>query len=80
MIWVTLVILGFGYVKLGLTKCGKKSYLVIKDPYDNRPIVIMPTPPKITQMPRVIHNGLDVSCKPQGSYIESFVSISLSFA
>ena len=33
-----------------------------------RPIVIMPTNPKLTQLPRVIHDILDVVGRPQGSY------------
>ena len=44
---------------------------------ENRPIVIMPTHPKLTQVPRVIHDILDVVGRPQGSYPESFVSLSL---
>ena len=47
---------------------------------ENRPIVIMPTHPKLTQVPRVIHDILDVVGRPQGSYAESFVSISLLLA
>ena len=47
---------------------------------ENRPIVIMPTHPKLTQVPRVIHDVLDVVGRPQGSYTESFVSISLLLA
>ena len=47
---------------------------------ENRPIVIMPTHPKLTQVPRVIHDILDVVGRPQGSYPESFVSISLLLA
>ena len=48
-------------------------YRLIKE---NRPLVIMPTHPKLTQVPRVIHDVLDVLGRPQGSYAESFVSIS----
>ena len=44
---------------------------------ENTPIVIMPTHPKLTQVPRVINDVLDVLGRPQGSYTESFVSISL---
>ena len=40
---------------------------------ENRPIVIMPTHPKLTQVPRVIHDILDVVGRPQGSYAESSV-------
>ena len=47
---------------------------------ENRPIVIMPTHPKLTQVPRVIHDVLDVLDRPQGSYHERFVSISLLLA
>ena len=47
---------------------------------ENRPIVIMPTHPKLTQVPRVIHDILDVVGRPQGSYPESFVSLSLFLA
>ena len=47
---------------------------------ENRPIVIMPTHPKLTQVPRVIHDLLDVVGRTQGSYAESFVSISLLLA
>ena len=43
---------------------------------ENRPKVIMPIPPKLTQVPRVIHYILDVLSRPQGSYPESFKSIS----
>ena len=42
---------------------------------ENRPLVIMPTHPKLTQVPRVRHVFLDVVGRPQGSYAESFVSI-----
>ena len=47
---------------------------------ENRPIVIMPTHPKLTQVPRVIHDVLDVLGRPQESYPESCVSISLLLA
>ena len=47
---------------------------------ENRPLVIMPTHPKLTQVPRVINNLLDVVGRSQGSYSESFVSISLLLA
>ena len=47
---------------------------------ENIPIVIRPTHPKLTQVPRVIHDIFDVVGRPQGSYAESFVSISLLFA
>ena len=35
---------------------------------ENRPIVIMPTQPKLTQAPRVIHGILNLVAWPQGSY------------
>ena len=38
---------------------------------ENRPIVIMPTQPKLTQVPRVIHDIVDLVGRPQGSYAES---------
>ena len=47
---------------------------------ENRPIVIMPTHPKLTLVPRVINDVLDVVGRPQGSYPESFVSLSLFLA
>ena len=47
---------------------------------ENRPIVIMPTHPKLTQLPRVINDVFDVLVIPQGSYPESFLSISLLLA
>ena len=47
---------------------------------ENIPIVIRPTHPKLTQVPRVIHDIFDVVGRPQGSYAESFMSISLLFA
>ena len=47
---------------------------------ENRPIVIMSTHPKLTHVPRVILDLLDVLSRPQGSYPESFVSISLVLA
>ena len=47
---------------------------------ENRLIVIKSTHPKLTQLPRVIHDIFDVVGKPQGSYAESFVSISLLLA
>ena len=40
----------------------------------------MPTHPKLTQVPWVIHDVLDVLCRPQGSYAESFVALSLLLA
>ena len=40
---------------------------------ENRHIVIMPTHPKLTQVPRVIHDVLNVVGRTQGSYPESFV-------
>ena len=47
---------------------------------EKRPIVIVPTHPKLTQVPRVIRDILDVVDRPQGSYAESFVSISTLLA
>ena len=47
---------------------------------ENTPIVIMPTHPKLTQVPWVIHDILELVGRPQGSYAETFVSISLSLA
>ena len=47
---------------------------------ENIPIVIMPTHQILTQVHRVINDVLDVVGTPQGSYAESFVSISLLLA
>ena len=47
---------------------------------ENRPIVFIPTHPKLTQVPWVIHDILDVDSRPQGLYAESFLSISLLLA
>ena len=47
---------------------------------ENIPIVIIPTHPKLTQVARVISAILDVLGGPQGSYPESFMSISLLLA
>ena len=47
---------------------------------ENIPIVIRSTHPKLTEVPRVIHDISDVVGRPQGSYAESFMSISLLFA
>ena len=47
---------------------------------ENRPLVIMATHPKLTQEARVISDVLDVLGGPQGSYPESFMSISLLLA
>ena len=47
---------------------------------ETRRIVTMPTHPKLTQVPRVIHDILDVVSRPKGSYYESFVSIYLLLA
>ena len=47
---------------------------------ENRPIVIMPTHPKLTQVSMVIHEGPDVLGRPQGSHAESFASIYLLLA
>ena len=44
---------------------------------ENIPIVIMPTHSNLTQVPRVIHEVLDVVGRPQQSYAKSVVSISL---
>ena len=48
--------------------------------YENTPIVIMPTHPKLTHVPRVIHDVLNVLGRPQGLYAESFVALSLVLA
>ena len=47
---------------------------------ENIPIVIMPTHPKLTQVPRVIYDVVDVVGRPQGSYAERFMSISILLA
>ena len=47
---------------------------------ENRHIVIMPTHPKLTQVPIAINDILDIVGRPQGSYAESFVSLSLLLA
>ena len=47
---------------------------------ENRPILIMPTHPKLTNVPRVIIDICDLGGRPQGLYAESFVSISLLLA
>ena len=47
---------------------------------ENIPIVIRPTHPKLTQVPRVIHDIFYVVGRPQESYADFFVSISLLFA
>ena len=52
----------------------------IKAKQKNRPIVIMATQSKLNQVPRVILDVLDIVSRPQGSYTESFVSISLLLA
>ena len=44
---------------------------------ENRPIVIMPTHPKLTQVPRVILDVMDDVFLPLGRYLERFVLISL---
>ena len=46
----------------------------------NRPLVIMPTHQKLTQVLRVTHGILGSLDKPQGSYPEGFVSLSLFLA
>ena len=43
---------------------------------ESRPIVIMPTHPKLTQITRVIHDIFDVVGRSHGLYADSFVSIS----
>ena len=45
-----------------------------------RLIVIMPTHPKLTQVPMVIHNHLDILGSHKGSYTEQFMSIYLLLA
>ena len=47
---------------------------------ENIPLVIMPTHLKLTQVPKVINNVLNVLGKPPGSYAEGFVSLSLVLA
>ena len=47
---------------------------------ENMPAVIMPTDPKLTQVPRVIHDVPDIVSRPQGQYTESFMSIFLLLA
>ena len=47
---------------------------------ESAPIVIRPTHTKLTQVPRVIQDIFDVVGRPQGSYNESCVSISILFA
>ena len=47
---------------------------------ENRPIVIMPIHPKFPQVPRVILEVLGAVGRPEGSYPERFVSISLLLA
>ena len=47
---------------------------------ENRPIMIMPINPKFTQVRSVILDVLDVVGRPEGSYAERFVSISLVVA
>ena len=46
---------------------------------ENIPIVIMPTHPKLIKVPRVIQQVFDVLGRPEGSFAESFVSISLFY-
>ena len=55
-------------------------WLIYRLNKENRPIVIMPTHPKLIQVSRVIHDILDVMGRPQGSYAERFVTISLLLA
>ena len=47
---------------------------------ENRPIVIMPTHPKLIQVPRVHPDVLDVLGRPQSSYAENVVALSLVLA
>ena len=42
---------------------------------ENRPIVIMSTHPKLTQVPMFVLDVLDVMGRPQGSYAESYMLI-----
>ena len=44
---------------------------------ENRTLVIIPTHPNLTQVAMVIPDILDVLGKPQGSYAESFIALSL---
>ena len=55
-------------------------WLIYRLNQENRPIVIMATHQKLTHVPRVIHDVLDVLCIPQGSYAESFMALSLVLA
>ena len=55
-------------------------WLIYRLNKENRPIVIMLTHLKLTLVLRVIHDILGVEGRPQGSYPESLVSISLLFA
>ena len=43
---------------------------------ENRPIVIMPIPQKLTHVPRVMHDICDIVGRPKGSCVKSFMSIS----
>ena len=56
------------------------QYLHYRLNKENTPLVIMPTHPKLTPVPRVIKYILDVVSRPQGSYPQSFVLISLLLA
>ena len=47
---------------------------------ENSALEIMPTDPKLTQVPRVILDIFDALGRPKGSYAEIFVSISLLLA
>ena len=55
-------------------------WLIYRVNQENRPIVIRPTQPKLTQVPRVIHDIFNVVGRSQGLYAECFVSISLLLA
>ena len=46
----------------------------------NRPIVIIPTHPKLTKVPWLSQDALDVLDRPQGIHPESFSLISLVLA
>ena len=47
---------------------------------EKKPLVFIPTHSKLTQVPKVINNILHVVGRPQGSYADSLVSMSLLLA
>ena len=50
-------------------------WLIYRINKENIPLVIMPTHLKLTQVPKVINNVLNVLGKPPGSYAEGFMSL-----